>query len=624
MFVFVMSELKGKLKITRYGFGIILTNTTKTIKVDRKDLNNNFNGDEVNYIILKDTGKTQFAKITSEPKYKNREFIGIVHHTYKEDAFVYNFNIGKSNLVLCDKMIIDKKKKKNIATKLGNNNFVKFTIKKYRNNLFYGRVIDDFGPFESNEGLSKYMIDFYNLNNEFPKKVIQKSEKVRRRYENDFEKEVEIRKDLRNINTFTIDPQGARDLDDAISLEKENDTYKLYIHIADVSYFVKKGNSIDIESRKRSFSVYLPNQVIRMLPPILSENLCSLLPDSDKLAVTTEVNIDNKGNVLNWVTYKSVIRSNYKYSYEEVFDILENKKNNKYFQELNLLHELSEKLKYKRLKLPNRNLNDNFDTETYYSDYSHSMIEEMMILNNILVAKTLFKKGVSYPARYHGEPELKNSTNLLELVEKTNSTSINKLDVYQLQNIIDSSDNESKLINLYFIQRILCKAIYDNESSGHWALNLDFYSHFTSPIRRYPDLISHRLIFEETYKDSTLKKYLKDINQNEKDYQQIEFFLDKVKLIRHLNKLEKKNNNKIFKGYIIDIKNPTITVFIPNLFWTDEFHIADITNNKMNYDDNLKLYKLDDLIISNGMAIELKIKKIKVAFLDIDFEVNKL
>ena len=629
-----MSELKGILKVTKYGTGFISNESDKKIIVYKRNQNNNFNGDEVIYIVKNDTGKTQFVEIISEPKYKNKEFNGIVHHTYKKDVFIYNINIGCSNLVLCDCMIINDKKKKDkkrkikkdkdISKDLNNNNFVKFIITKYKNGLFYGKVINNYGSFYDDNALSKYIIELYKLNYEFPKKVITKSEKCVNRYNDDKEEEMKKRKDLRYLNTFTIDPNGARDLDDAISIVKSDIGYKLYVHIADVSYFVKKGNSIDIESRKRSFSVYLPNQVIRMLPPLLSENLCSLLPDSDKYAVTTEVDIDSKGEVIKWDTYKSIIRSDYKYTYEEVYDIITNNGNNKYINELILLLDLSNLLKRNRLKLPEKKINDQFEMDISYSDFSHAMIEEMMILNNILVARTLSNKGISYPSRYHSEPKYDKNINLLEFVEKINDVTISKVNVDQLQCLVDVEDHDKKLINLLFIQRILSKAIYDCVDSGHWALNLDFYSHFTSPIRRYPDLISHRLIFGENYKDSTLKKYLNVVNDNEKNYQQIEFFMEKVRLIRHINKLQSKNKNKIFDGYILEVKNPNVTIFIPSLFWTQDFHIADITNTKMEYDDIKKIYYNDNMIVSGGTKIQMKIKQIKVAFLELEFEVNKI
>ena len=620
-----MSEMKGTLKITKYGFGRIITkDETKNIKVEKKDLNNNFNGDEVSYIIKKDTGSCQFAEVVSKPNYKNREFIGIVHHSFRKDIFIYNFNIGKSNLVMCDSMVINGKVENKILSELSENNFVKFKITKYNNNQFYGRVLENYGSFNDDKGLSMYIVNYNNLNNEFPEKVIKKSEKCEKRYFNDMKEEVQKRKDLRMLNTFTIDPEGARDLDDAMSIVKNNNFYKVYIHIADVSYFVKKGNSIDMEARRRSFSVYLPDRVVRMLPPLLSENLCSLLPDSDKYAVTTEVDIDFNGNVLGYDIYKSIIKSDRKFSYENVFNILENNLDDSLITELRYLKEASFLLGKKRLKLPEKRFNNNLEIETLYLDYSHSMIEEMMILNNILVAKTLFKKGICYPCRYHGIPDYENNTKLIELIERVNNMTFSKIDVFKLQSLVDVSDNTIKLINLFFIHKILSKAKYDCEESGHWALNLDFYSHFTSPIRRYPDLISHRLIFEENYNEDTLKKVLTNINENETTYQQIEFYIDKVRKIRILNNEFEKNKDKVFDAYIIDVRNPTLNIFIPSLFWSDEIHIASVTNKKLKYDEEKKIFFDEDTSITEGMLLKVKIKKIKVAYLEMEFEVNKI
>lgn len=617
--------MKGILKITKYGFGRIITkDETKNIKVEKKDLNNNFNGDEVSYIIKKDTGSCQFAEVVSKPNYKNREFIGIVHHSFRKDIFIYNFNIGKSNLVMCDSMVINGKVENKILSELSENNFVKFKITKYNNNQFYGRVLENYGSFNDDKGLSMYIVNYNNLNNEFPEKVIKKSEKCEKRYFNDMKEEVQKRKDLRMLNTFTIDPEGARDLDDAMSIVKNNNFYKVYIHIADVSYFVKKGNSIDMEARKRSFSVYLPDRVVRMLPPLLSENLCSLLPDSDKYAVTTEVDIDFNGNVLNYDIYKSIIKSDRKFSYENVFSILENNLDDSLITELRYLKEASYLLGKKRLKLPEKRLNNDLEIETLYLDYSHSMIEEMMILNNILVAKTLFKKGICYPCRYHGMPDYENNSKLIDLIERVNNVTFSKIDVLMLQSLVDVSDQTNKLINLFFIHRILSKAKYDCTESGHWALNLDFYSHFTSPIRRYPDLISHRLIFEESYNEDILKKVLTSINENETTYQQIEFYIDKVRKIRILNNEFEKNKNKVFDAYILDVRNPTLNIFIPSIFWSDEIHIANITNKKLKYDDEKKIFFDEDTLITEGMLLKVKIKKIKVAYLEMEFEVNKI
>jgi len=612
-------ENTGKLKISKHGFGVIITeDINRKIRVGKKDLNHNFSGDVVTFTIIKSHEKIEFAKITSEPKYKDREFVGIIHHTFRINIFIYNLSMGKNNLVVCDTIIV------NGYVYTNENNFVKFKIVKYEDGLFYGVVIENYGIFNDNIGLTKYLINFYNLKNEFDEKVIKNIDEIITRFNNDKVYELENRKDLRNIKTFTIDPEGSRDLDDAISLIKIRNGYKLYIHIADVSYFVKKDSEVDKEALRRCFSVYLPNQVIRMLPAVLSENLCSLLPDSDKYAVTTEVDVDMSGEVLHWKIYKSVIRSNVKFSYKEVYNILETNTDCDYIEDLKLLYELSKILEKDRLKLPIKKLNKNFEMDISYSDYSHSMIEEMMILNNILAAKTLSKSGLSYPSRYHNSPEYGNNINMMEFMEKINGIPMTELNVTKLQNLVNTKDNKTQLINLLFIQRILQKAKYEHNDQGHWALNLEYYSHFTSPIRRYSDLIAHRLIFENNCIVETLKKNLDQINRKEEDYQKIEFLIDKVKLIRQLNNNFVTNKEKILDGYITDIRNPTISIFIPSIFWSQEFHIAQLSTERMKY-DNIKKYFYDenDNKIISGMSVKLKLTKVKVSYMELDFEIIK-
>jgi len=608
-----MKEFKGILKLTQFGFGIIdCKKIKKRIKVDKKDLNLNFDGSIVTFEILNETDTNCYAKITSLPDFKNRIFVGIIHHFYKDDILVFNSKLTKSNLVLC----------KESKLKLEDNNFVKFKITKMKNNLFYGKIIEKLGDFYDDEALTKYLIESFNLNNKISEKVLIKADKAVNRYKEEFKMEENNRKDLRNLITFTIDPNGARDLDDAISIIKYDNKYKVYIHIADVSYFIKKNNSIEKDAMERSFSVYLPKQVIRMLPPILSENYCSLLPDSDKFAVTTEVDIDFNGEVLEWVTYKSIIKSCYKFTYDEVYDILEGKVN---FEKENLiehliyLKDISFKLAKKRLKLPEIKYDeDSKSIKLTYSDYTHQMIEEVMILNNILVAKTLSSKNINYPSRHHPTPSIESKQSIVNLINYHNNINF-KFGIDDLQKIVDCDNNNVRLLNLFCIQRILTKAKYTFEDEGHWALNLNYYSHFTSPIRRMSDIISHRLIFGEKYNDKQMSDILENINKNEKYYQKIDFLVDRFKLIRFLNKIGAEG--KIYNSIIIDIRNPTITVFIPEIFYIYDMHVADFSKEKLTFNEEDKTFngniniKIGDLIklrlekIINS-TLELKLKKI--------------
>ena len=596
-----MTELNGILKITQFGFGIIdCKKIKKRIKVDKKDLNLNFDGSTVTFEIINETELNCHAKITSLPDFKNKIFVGIIHHFYKEDILVLNSKLTKSNLVLCNPPKFE----------ISDNNFVKFEITKLKDNKFYGNIIENLGDFYDDNALTQYLIETFNLQTEISEKVLIKADKAVNRYHQDFKSEEIKRKDLRNLVTFTIDPNGARDLDDAISIVKQNNIYKIYIHIADVSYFINKYNSIDKDASNRSFSIYLPKQVIRMLPPILSENYCSLLPDNDKFAVTTEVDVDLDGNILEWNTYKSIIRSCYKFTYDEVYDILEKKvefDKDYLIDHLLNLKDISFKLAKKRLKLPSiRYDEENKCISLSYSDYTHQMIEEVMILNNILVAKTLSSKNINYPSRYHPTPLPESNNSIINMINFHNNIELN-FGIDSLQKIVDSDNNNLRLLNLFCIQRILTKAKYTYEEEGHWALNLNHYSHFTSPIRRMSDIISHRLIFGEIYSDKQMSDILENINKNEKNYQKIDFLVEKFRLIRFLNKINAVGN--IYNSIITDVRSPTITVFIPEIFYSYDMHVADFSKERLVYDENSKSYS-GKININMGDIIKLKLEKI--------------
>ena len=598
---------EGFLKMKKSGFGEIICNKyNKRIKVDKDNINFNFDGDKVKFIILKETDNVIFARIISKTDIKGSEVVGMIHHFYKESVFIYNERFGKSKLIYCA----------NAGDNLKEGDFLKVKIESCKNDKIYGVIIEVYGSFDSNDALTKYLIECFNLPTSFSDKVLKKGEKTMNRYTTDLSKELILRKDLRMMRTFTIDPKGARDLDDAISLIEHEVGFKLFVHIADVSYFIKKDNSIDIETINRSFSVYLPTCVIRMLPPILSENLCSLLPDSDKYAVTTEININKLGNVISYEIYKSVIKSMRKFTYEEVYEILESKnEEEELYDDLVSLKKLSDMLERKRLKLPELRYNNGL--ELHNSDYSHRMIEEAMILNNIIAAEELHKRGLKYPSRYHPSPDINSSKTILDNLSLFNDSEM-LISIDSIQNLFNMEDNDKKLYNLHMTQKLLSKAKYTNESEGHWALNLPLYSHFTSPIRRVPDIISHRLIFGETYEESEMNKILKKCNENEAKYQKIEFFMDDVNRQRYINRNNLLNN--VFECFIVDVKNPTITVFIPELFYINYMHVSDFSKERLEF--NSETNEFTGVVnIKINQKMKLKLIKVINSMLDLRFTI---
>ncbi len=361
-----------------------------------------------------------------------------------------------------------------------------------------------------------------------------------------WEAERGARKNLTNLFTFTIDWDDAKDLDDAISIEKlDSWDYKLFVHIADVSEYVTENNLLDKEAYKRATSIYLVDRVIPMLPEKLSNDLCSLNPYTEKFTLTCEMIIWNNWKIKSQKVYESIINSNFRLTYKEVDEIIKKSKKNNILWEtvwMNLLEEIkllfgwkithkliqaiviSNELKEKITKYRNNNWILNFDfPETKilldndwniesikeYTRYdSNKIIEEFMISANEAVSKEFSNLPFLY--RIHEEPKedslltLQNTLNLFWIkfiLEKWNTKEIDNLLKY-----VSKMEEWAKLFLEKSILKTLSKAIYSKENFGHFGLGLNFYSHFTSPIRRYPDLQIHRIIKEKLHNKLDAKR----------------------------------------------------------------------------------------------------------------------
>ena len=323
----------------------------------------------------------------------------------------------------------------------------------------------------------------------------------------------EVRLDLRKKFIFTCDPVTARDYDDALSLETDRKGNRvLGVHIADVSHFVKPGSKLDREAYNRGTSVYLPGKVIPMLPPELSDGLCSLVPNEDRLTFSVFMTFDKNGEMIKREFAKSVIRSKARFTYEQVMSLIRGRAKahpcqlgKREIQTILKIHELAQQLRAKRfamgaldLAVPEMQvlLDDNGNMvglEAVPYDESHQMIEECMVAANEAVAKELWTKGIKILARFHDVPDEEKLEMLrAELrglgVKMGNITNLNVF--AQFLQKIKKHPLYSTISML--ILRSMKKAVYDGEHMGHFGLAKKYYAHFTSPIRRYPDLTLHR------------------------------------------------------------------------------------------------------------------------------------
>ncbi|MFN3411028.1 MAG: RNB domain-containing ribonuclease [Exilispira sp.] len=354
-----------------------------------------------------------------------------------------------------------------------------------------------------------YIIDKYKLKIDFNDDIYKELNLIN--YNEILKTEIKYRKDLRNLFTITMDSLNAKDFDDAYSLKYEDERWHLFVHIADVAYFVRKNSILDKEAFERGNSYYLGPWVIHMLPPVLSENFCSLKENEDRLTVTCEIKLDKYGNIVDYSIYRSIINVNKRIPYEIGNKILK-EKNDPVYNFLHLSVKLKDILYLKRIEEGSLNFDfpdyilvfkDSyiipFDIIRYERGDCERIIEEFMLCANKVIA-TYGSKLNNFLFRIHERPDSYSSRNKKIISNQ-------RLTHKELNSILNEFKNTDKQ---FAIERMILKSLkranYDNKNIGHFGLNFKKYTHFTSPIRRYADLITHRLIFKEKYSDDELKK----------------------------------------------------------------------------------------------------------------------
>ena len=480
----------------------------------------------------------------------------------------YAFLVTEGNIFVHD-VLIPKKKLK--GGKTGDKAVVKITQwpSKDSKNIV-GEVIDILGKEGDNNVEMHAILAQYGLPYKYPKSVEDAAEKIDPGIT---PQEISRREDFRDVFTCTIDPKDAKDFDDALSIrviengERRTERYELYevaVHIADVSHYVKEGSIIDKEAVKRATSVYLVDRTIPMLPERLCNFICSLRPDEEKLCYSVIFTLDEEANIKDYRIAHTVIKSNRRYAYEEVQDILTGKDGD-YAAELRTLDRLAKHLRERRfkggaVKFDREELHFDIDEKgkpvrAYFkkSNDATQLIEEFMLLANRTVAESIgrVKKGVkakTLPYRIHDQPDPTKLEALREFVVKFGykmKTSGTKGAISRsLNTLMDSCQGkkEQKLIETVAL-RAMMKAKYSTHNIGHYGLAFEYYTHFTSPIRRYPDTMVHRLLtkYQDGGRSANQQKYeelcehCSDMEQTaqqaERDsikYKMVEFMEDKI------------------------------------------------------------------------------------------------
>ena len=410
--------------------------------------------------------------------------------------------------------------------------------------------------------------------------------------------EIKNRKDFRDLETFTIDPTTAKDFDDALSLSKNTKgNYKLAVHIADVSHYVKDGSSIDKEAKKRCNSTYFPGTCVPMLPATLSENLCSLKPLVNRLTASLLMEFDPQGTLLHYEIVKGVIKSNKRFTYKEAKQVLDGALKSPYKKTLELMVELCHLLKKNRsergsleFSIPEMRIvvNEQGDaekTECIEYDITHQLVEEFMLITNEVVAKHLDKKKVHIPFRIHEKPT---EDSLKDFIATACGFgfSIKKNPTQQdIQNLFDEASKTpyGNYLAMSYIRRMKL-ASYSPINTGHFGLCLSHYCHFTSPIRRYMDLVVHRALFETPMNFDDTHMYSVNCSTKERISERAERSVVLLKKLRLLKTINKQNPFKEFEAVITKVKNFGIIVEIQELMLEAFIHVSDLSQDFYEFD----------------------------------------
>ena len=558
-------RIEGIFRANEKGFGFVeIDPEEEDLFIPSGSANGALNGDTVQVVIFKpkEGTKRAEAKVVKILKREKETVVGIFQKS-KNFGFVV-----PDNKKFGTDIFISKSKCKEAK----NNDKVIAKILKYpeRGKNAEGEIIEILGNVNQAGIDMLSVIKEFDLPNEFPSFVKEEAEKISQQIN---EKDIKNRKDLRDNIIFTIDGEDAKDLDDAIAVSKnEIGNYVLDVHIADVSYYVKEGSKLDKEAIKRGTSVYMFDRVIPMLPFELSNGICSLNAGKDRFALSCSMEIDNKGNVVSSDVYKSVIKVTERMTYTNVNKIINNldeeilNKYSKYIDKFKLMEELAIILKNRRINQGYLNLDipeskitldENgraIEVKKYETTFANEIIEQFMLTANESIAEKFYWLEAPFIYRAHEEPDYEKikETNkfLFNIGEKIKATrdNIRPRAFSDVLEKIKGTEYEKVISTL--ILRTLKLARYESENKGHFGIASKYYCHFTSPIRRYPDLFIHRVISEYLVNDYNLsgqriselenkaKKYAETSSETEKnatkaerdaeDIKKAEFMEDKI------------------------------------------------------------------------------------------------
>ncbi|WP_416197562.1 MAG: ribonuclease R [Sporanaerobacter sp.] len=620
-----MNLVVGVLEGNERGYGFVIPDDKEKadIYISAEDMNGALHGDKVIARILKkgENGKREEGEILRVLSRANETIVGTFEHN-KNFGFVLPDDSKISMDVFVSKADMNGAK---------NNQKVVVEITRWpekRRNP-EGKIVEILGYIDEKGTDILSVIKQFKLPEQFPNKVLDQADRLEDSVSNE---EIKKRVDLRDMTIFTIDGADAKDFDDAVSIEKlDNGNFKLGVHIADVSHYVKENSIIDKEALKRGTSVYLLDRVIPMLPEKLSNGICSLNPNVPRLTLSVFMEIDKNGKVVNHEIVESVIESKERLVYDDISDLLEKddeKLKERYahiYDDLKLMEELCHILNEKRERRGSLDF-DFPETKIILDDrgipieiraeerrIANRMIEEFMLVCNETVAEYMYWSQVPFIYRIHEDPDIEKINQFNKFIHNfgynlKGSQEVHPKELQSLMNKMKGKKEES-LINTLML-RSLKKARYSSEVAGHFGLAAKYYCHFTSPIRRYPDLQIHRII--KSYIKGKLAPdkmdvlenrlaYVADISStNERIAEEAERAVEDLKKAEYM----KERVGNVYEGMVCSLTHFGMFVQLDNTIeglvhfsnMTDDYYFYDEEKYYIVGESSKKQYRIGDMV----------------------------
>jgi len=639
------AKLIGVLQGNQRGFGFVILDSaiySEDIFIPEKYLHGALDQDQV------------WVRVTSPPgeKRPEGEVVEVIERGHKK--IIGRYEKGKSfgfvipdNDRICKDIFVPKRHGKDAIS--GDKVVVNILSWSDKGKNPEGEIVEILGNKDAPGIDILSVLKEYDIPMEFSKSVETEANNI---VDKITEADLKKRKDLREEVIFTIDGDDAKDYDDAVSIEKtEKDHYILGVHIADVSHFVRHGSPLDESALDRGTSVYVVDRVVPMLPFNLSNTVCSLVPNEDRLTFSCEMEIDQKGKVLDYKIYKSVINSKSRMTYQGVSDVLTGIDNPvakallPFIDDLQVLEELFGVLHTQR-RLKRGAINFDFPEAKIFLDdkgfperieveerlVSHRMIEECMLVANETVAKHVSKTKVPFLFRNHPEPDCEKLAAFRTFINRygyklgSKEDTVPKGEDYQKLMEDIEGKSEERVITLLML-RTMQQAVYQGHNLGHFALGAKYYTHFTSPIRRYPDLFVHRYLaktLDGKISEKTveyLEANIEDIGQHssatERQAEKIEREITKLKMTEYMSahigeSFEGRISGVTSFGFFVELAN-TVEGLVRLQNMRDDYYVYDPDLHQHIGERTGKFYRL-------GQEVCIKVAKTDIDLKQIDFE----